>query len=204
MKIRDVIVEAMNPPGISMPAMADMILRKCQPYIKQVGLENTLMRGLHPAVSEFTINDCPVNRKPVDTPIYLHNIVDNWMLAKFGIRYRSNAVFATGSGSQASAYGHRYAVYPIGNFTFCWSPTVYDLTKQFKPAWTQATADEDGGEGRMVEALDNAEYQTTDLARAIKSRHEVMIHCKEYIMVDLEWNEVLVSYIQDEDTRDRY
>lgn len=199
MKINEVV----NTGGVTIPAMVDMITRKCFPYIRMIGWDNYLYRGIHPATVPFSINKCPVNRNPKDTDIDMHNIADAWFQSEFGTRYRSNAVFASGSHAQAAEYGHVYAIFPCGKFKFCWSPDVADMTKEFKWISVRARNDEDGGEGRMMEALANSNYGEQDLSFARESGNEIMIHCDEYIMVDAEDGllDELVKYIHDENTR---
>jgi hypothetical protein len=194
--------EVLSSSGITVPVMADMILRKCGPFIRQIGWKNFLYRGIHPSTTDFSINDCPVNRKPKDTPQFFHDIADEWFLNEFGVRYRSNAVFASGSHQQAESYGTVYAIFPCGKFKFCWSVDVHDMTKEFKFLMTRAMNDEDEGVGRMMEALANCNYGEQDLQYARESGNEIMIHCGEYIMVDAEDGTLdnLVKYI-DENTR---
>ncbi len=71
------------------------------------------------------------NRKPLDTPIKLHNILDKMFQKKFGWKARSEGVFAAGkwyfSGSKDTYYGDTYLFFPIGNFKYVWSPKIDDL-----------------------------------------------------------------------------
>ena len=171
---------------ITLPGMVAMINRKCAPYIRQMGWNNLLFRGVHPATTPFTINQCPVNRKPKDTYIEIHNVADAWFQKNFGVKYRSNAVFASGSHTQAQSFGHVYAIFPCGNFKFCWSRDVEDMTKEF--SWVRAYmySDTDDGQGKFEDALAMARYSDQDLLGAQASGTAIMIHCNEHIMVDVE------------------
>lgn len=164
---------------------AQTIFRDCQPYLYEAGdpVTERLFRGIHANV-DFSLQPCPVNRKPLDTKLPAHKVADAWFFKQFGVNYRSNAFFATSNQWAAYEYGDAYTVYPTGNFKFCWSPLVsdmtYDLTEEvriqdFTTSEEYVTA--------LEELLIGAKYTNKDMSAAIASKHEVMIHCPHYYVV---------------------
>ena len=60
-------------------------------------------------------------RKPVSTPIEVHNFANAYFEDEFGVPFR-NGMFCTGDSTFARDYGNLYLVFPVGNFKYCWSP----------------------------------------------------------------------------------
>jgi hypothetical protein len=126
--------------------------------------------------SEIFISS-PKNKEPRDTPREVHLEMDEWFFENFGLRFRSQAIFATGSHFAALYYGQVRTLKPLEEYYFCWSKNSSDLfhTFQAKPANESIT--------NMMERL---EFQCTDLKSAINSKNEIMIICKNMIATLLE------------------
>lgn len=131
------------------------------------------------------------DRTPLNTPQKFHKIVDDWMEKKLGHKFRSSALFCTGEYYTALKYGAGYCILPIGEFKYAWSPFIEDLyndTDELSNVNTKTTrAKEAHGslENSMIDTLENANYKTTDLKRAIDEfpAHEIMIGCSEYYAI---------------------
>lgn len=104
-------------------------------YIKNNGKEITKLC--------YEINS-PKNRNPTDTPLYLHNKLNEFFIKKFGWAVR-NGVFcipdkgSAGNYARISSdkqnsfdYPQEYFFIPIGDFEYCWSPKYKDLTVDIK------------------------------------------------------------------------
>lgn len=77
--------------------------------------------------SGIIIQDTDHNREPKDSLIAFHKLFNEMLYRKFGYRYRTAAVFATGHYRQAAEYGTRVAaVLPIGDYSICYSEDVHD------------------------------------------------------------------------------
>ena len=76
---------------------------------------------------DLFIGNVRPDRKPTDTPLPIHEFMDNWFYKKFGVKFRSNAMFATKSKGSSQIYGTVYVVFPIGEFKYCYSTVVSDL-----------------------------------------------------------------------------
>ena len=67
------------------------------------------------------------NRRPLDTPLWLHTVLDDWFYKKFKVRARSNALFCSFNDHLARNYGNVYRVFPIGKYQAISSFKVKDL-----------------------------------------------------------------------------
>jgi hypothetical protein len=182
------------------------LLRDCVPFFSQVTHTLPMFRGQNDGMTRinpslFKANTI-ANRQPLDTDKFDSSVADAWFENKTGIAYRSDHVaFCSGRRSSASTYGNMYIMVPIGDFTFCWSPLVPDLTDTMPRAnvLPRTPENENARFEQIIERLDDAEYTTQNLTAAINSRHEIMIHCNSYYLlaIKLEQYEDLYFDIKD-------
>lgn len=164
------------------------IMEKCKPYLSEINgdLGNyPLYRGTrrkHKPGTKLTHYSEP--RTPVDTDLETHDLF-NQIIQKAGkTADRSNAIFTSGSLAVAKRYGDTDLVFPIGNFYYTWSTEVAD--------WYAILQSE----------LENLEYSIkgddNSLKQAIKSKHEIMIHCPNgyyvYPHTDLQYLEQYLNH----------
>jgi len=194
MKVHEIITEAMStkPAGI-----AKTILRDCGPYLSMIGNKPTqykIWRGTNDIGTVFSKNKCPFNRSPRDTDEEVHWVVDEWFLERTGIRFRSNATFGTGDYDVVvSNYGSPYIIFPIGEFSYCWSTKVADMTYDlFNPDEGEIL----GTEVKKIQSeLKKSNYVFNESMRqAIESKHEIMLHCPNGYYA--------VAYTRDPDAED--
>lgn len=120
------------------------------------------------------------NRLPKNTPLEVHERADKWFETKFGVRYRSQAVFVTSRQFIADGYAaspqHVVRVIPLGDYRYCWSPKVYDFL----------TVSIDPSNSKNIEGfLDRSGYIESDLRAAHTVGYEVMIFCERYVAIPL-------------------
>jgi len=114
--------------------LADKIKKDCAPYIEanrsELLARKYLFRGVVGArVGELAITGTVrQDRKPRDTAKFWHYALDDYFEYDFGWRYRSASMFASPSQGLVADFGPRYIVFPIGNYTMCYSPIVEDIT----------------------------------------------------------------------------
>ncbi len=166
-----------------------MLQQYCAPYLNEIG-------GLHNALVEFplyrgvghklggSVMKVPVHqfRAPRDTKSEDHRLANDWFQKKFSVRYRGQSLFCSGSRHTADAYsigGQSAIVLPVGNYSYCWSQRYFDMNTDF----------EDGDSTDIIEFLADGDYINTGIHKAIRSRHEVMLHCQEAMLVSIEWVE---------------
>jgi len=140
-------------------------------------------------------------RDPTDMDKYWHDRLNVYFTQKFGAPYR-NAVFCTGDFHVAGEYGTPSMIFPVGDFEFIWSPKVSDLYTEiedrelnFDPAEIQPDSYDNRKEYKEdvkkykddTKSLFKNEmkaYTNKNLQKAIKSKYEIMLRCKEYYFID--------------------
>jgi hypothetical protein len=105
-----------------------IIERDCKPFLSFIKVFKPIPFVYRGVKSNKTfIHKTPrSDRKPLDTPLETHKILDELFYEKFGWKVRSEGVFTfTYSGA---GYGTNYYFFPIGkNFKYVYSPDVKDL-----------------------------------------------------------------------------
>jgi len=169
------LYESDNPlAGLRDAELLELIKRDCQPFIKS-NVDGLMFRGMrNKGVGAFK-QSVRADRKPKNMAPEIHTKIDDWFQTKFGIKARSETVFVTGDFADARSYGKVYAILPIGEFDFVWSPNVGDLFLMFH---NEKEAD-------VPDRLEELKYQTTDLKAAIDSYYEIMVRCKQYYAVPM-------------------
>lgn len=124
------------------------------------------------------------DRTPVDTHRRWHQLLDQYLQAKFGVPFRSNSLFCTGDPAVAQFYGNRYIVIPMGTGKYVWSPSIDDLANNpmFMAAPPESVTELDGTGFEQS-------YINSDLIDAIRSAHEIMINCSTAALFDADLNQ---------------
>lgn len=112
----------------------DMMQEYCQPFLKEIGDSLTtsiLYRGINGDVGlnfkGYSIKPVRQDRKPMHTSNWMHGVLVSAFDESGFKANRDNSIFCTGDESFASQFGTVYAVIPIGNYDYTWSPIVQDL-----------------------------------------------------------------------------
>lgn len=119
------------------------ILAQCQPFLKDVGVKNCdrIYRGIRDIGTQQPIITNKA-RRPKDTSITLHKSLDEAFDKSFGFKFRSESVFCTLSSNTAKDYGFPYVIFPVGDYTACWSTIVEDAWKSLDEGWYGTINDE--------------------------------------------------------------
>lgn len=132
------------------------------------------------------------DRKPKDTISHLHRYFDQWFEARFGHKFRSAAVFC--SGSPPTFYGRKYAIFPIGKWSYVWSPNIRDLSEDFGYQYEQHMIDADNSynttlnhnaiiKADVFDTMDTLGYTNNQLDKALAGSNEIMVDCGSYLAV---------------------
>ena len=191
--------------------IVEMIKRDCQPFLKEIRYsvtDNYLLRGYMRGLDNLdSINRMQVrkDRKPLHTNKFIHDEFDFYFEDRWGVRPRSEGVFATGDYAQASLYGRPYLFFPIGEFQYFWSDEIYDLhaylsdTKigymQSPKKWSKEDKEE---VSNIIEDIVYDKYTDENLLSAIHEGHEVMFICDEYYLVNENMGRKLSNLLQQE------
>ena len=190
MKLEQLLLEELSDDEI-----LEILERDCQQFLESCD-NRFLYRGSKTESKEKTLHKVKTrkDRAPRDMNGNTHVLIDNYFEKKYGIRYRSASVFTTGSKENAEDYGSAYAVFPIGEFSFIWSPNVVDLYSNLKAAQTfkkffsnpfKASKPIVITQEVINSYLDTAKYTNDNLGVAIRKGNEIMISCDEYYIIPL-------------------
>jgi hypothetical protein len=182
----------------------DLIESHCGPFLEQSHGAGFLYRG----VKDFNRLDYDVvklydgtkttyatktvrqDRIPLNTRRQVHKWIDEWFEKNLGFKARTSTMFAFGEikrRTYLAQYGTPCVVFPIGPIRFAWSPKVRDLFISLPDEqWTSQGHEGEELKKMIWEWLDDHDYQTTDLAAAIRSEHEIMIQCDKYYAFEME------------------
>jgi hypothetical protein len=159
---------------------AAFIQRDCKKFLAdsnfKIGFH--LYRGIRTADESFKRVRTAQDRIPKDMPIKNHLAMDKFFKLKFGIKFRSQSVFTTGSFGHASSYGLVHMIFPVGDYKFVWGKDVEDAFDRF--------GDMDHQELYNYLVNEKDVYIDTDLPKAISSQNEIMVHCDYYYALPID------------------
>lgn len=161
---------------VELPTMLAQIKKDCQPFLSMIGNDlgsYQLYRGIKNTHDAFIYNkEVRLNgRKPRDTNRKSHDLINRVMSDMYGEPFR-DSVFCSGNKLGTFSYGPTFFIFPIGEFSYCWSPTIKDMANTAFAMYTNTTI--------IKRELDAANYMTTGFTSAIRSKHEIMIRCNSY------------------------
>lgn len=172
---------------------SDEIQRRCGPFLEQAK-GRPLYRGYTGAVLNLFKNAREItvrkDRKPRDAHQVVHGLIDAYFQKKFGVRVRSEGLFATGDEHIARRYGDLHYVFPVGEFKFVWG-TYKDNPVQDTIQWARdiklriEVQTRDKHEASTQEILDQIDWHTTDLVKAIESGAEIALLADKALLVPL-------------------
>lgn len=167
----------------SITALKKILDRDCAPFMKEMGHDwdmISLYRGIYLHQSRKSIVKIKVNknRKPKDIPLNLHKMFNAMFEEEHGVdSIRSESIFATGNSNIAKRYGIIYVIFPIGDYTYWWSPKVADLWHQVDRK-DSISYDYSKLFSKLIPT-----YKNTNLKKGIKSYNEIMILCDNYYAI---------------------
>jgi hypothetical protein len=168
-------------------------IQDCHPCLSQLELSKdpeqdvsykVPFRGMPPtrtAKTGWAIIEHTKYRKPKDTPLLVHNAMNEMFKRRFGWNAR-DGLFVTGSDIFARTFGPTHVVFPIGEFKFVWSEEIEDVYGDLVEPLLDDDWDEDWetNEIHFQNDLTGFSWSDKDLPEALKSRHEIMVSCSSY------------------------
>lgn len=176
----------------------ETLKKNCAQFIKDTkGIDLTMCRYVkNPVVGmhKFTPR---VDRKPMDTPQWMHDYLDSLFLKKFGWKARSEGVFAVAvKNDKVGYFGSYYPMFPVGDYHYVWSPKVTDLYTTISDEvndfdvrdWRHLTEFPEENK-RFKAAIDKLmrTYKDNNLKAYLNSQppeREIMIKCEAYYLVE--------------------
>lgn len=102
----------------------DKFYADCGPFIKEIrGIKQKYLPKHGSIISPlgWEVRRIIAREKPRDTPIELHDIMNDYFEERFGWRARSESIFTTGDLATAARYGTVALCFPIGeNYQTLW------------------------------------------------------------------------------------
>ena len=180
-----------------MDEVVDILKKNCKQYINDVKNHyngNFLLSGRKGEVF-FDKRRVRKDRKPKDTPLEIHEAMDDWFKDEFGIRFRSNSFFAGFIRKIVAWYGETYMVFPIGKYLAISSPNIKDIYMTIEDYMGKTTevldlkddwnilddASKETAIDGIEHILDKADYK--DVRKGYNEKNEVMVHCDEYYVL---------------------
>jgi len=176
MKLQDYLIEQEEGLEYFIPK----IQAECKPFLKDIrGAAGTLFRDdtknrNKPVWKKVTRTD----RRPLDTPLELHNMLDDFFLEKFGWRARSNALFCWPLRFISGFISGKWLVFPAGNYKYIWSNKAVDIFadtysfNDFKRNFSDS-------------------YTDKNIKKSMIYEHELMVNCKYSYLARVELMEPL-------------
>ena len=178
--------------------IVNTIKKDCKPFItdwKKLKSDSFLYSGRKDFVIGLGKRQVREDRKPRDTPPFIHKVADDWFFKKFGVRSRSNAVFTTFDYYSADYYGKPFYVFPIGKYTAVSSPVIEDLFNAIQYKYNYLFDDE--YKKILSEAIYTSSLTKEEIQKKIEAllnsgnyskkltvhKNEVMITCKNYYIL---------------------
>ena len=164
--------------------IAEQIKNDCQPYLNEVENAFGLYRGEQNATLKMK-NVRLSDRIPKGMDQNLKERVNQGFIKYFREPFRDSMMCSSDS-SHVRIFGNVNYVFPIGDFTFLYSPEIKDLNHWINDAWLR---DEDSNETihALVSDPKSIGYRTTDLNHAIFTGAEVMIRCNSAYLLNVDY-----------------
>jgi hypothetical protein len=161
--------------GQSAVAAANSIKRDCQRFIKEWGSipmpDCAIYRGMINSWPNILYYTKP-NRTPVGMDVATQNKLDDFFQEEFGHRYRSeHSLFCTGNPEHTKLFGDVHVIFPIGKYSYIWSPEVNDIN------YTLLSQSTD-------EIIANTHFIHNKLLNKVLD-HEVMINVESYYAIPI-------------------
>lgn len=197
-RVKDILEELLN--------AVDLIKRDCKPFIKEMKKFSSpllLYRGVSNSELFISRTTNP-KRMTIDSSRFVTAFFNKMAYDNFGAKFRTeNVIFGSGSYGQAAGYGNVYAVFPIGDFKFLWSPKIIDFYNSQLYGDIEYNASQEFvgyiktgkmKSKKMIEIykeiehsfLNEYKYSNKNLEEAIKSKHEIMVQAKKFYAINFD------------------
>lgn len=170
----------------------NLIKSDCKPWIQEFGGIIPLYRGVISHIPFFSKRYVREDRKPRDSGKEVHEKWNNFFKKEFNHPFRSSAVFATTNYNIAGEFGHIFLIFPIGKYSYTFSPYVSDLTYNFERKLKEFNH-ENGTDFNLRtvpqdivnDIMHDFSYEIDfGLNEFLKRNVEVMINCESYYALE--------------------
>lgn len=156
------------------------IQKNCAPWIAEAGVKSTVYRGVRTQGKEGALaylQSVRKARKPKDTDNQRNKLFIQLINDVGGVANRHNSVFGTSKEGVARAYGDVYAMFPVGEFHYTWSPEWLDWTEDLRLPEIEDLYK------KNLQGIEKLIKIDTGMPQALRRQAEIMIHCNEVVMI---------------------
>ena len=175
--------------------------QNCQEFKKSCDINkdistHTLYSGRNHDIETYIVKVPRSDRKPKDMQPYLHEILNNVFEEIFGWKARSEGLFVTTQISIANSYGQPYIIVPFDGFKFIWSAKISDLYNSVRRDGTIVNLYSKKEKlTNYIKEIIKKNYKDSDLGSAMRSKHEIMLKCTKYYMIDMSMYKVYKAWL---------
>lgn len=142
--------------------VATFIRANCQPYLEENPTLAPMWRGVggrHPPTFKYTVHD---DRRPRVMSPGATSAWNSAITASGRVAHRTNSAMGTGDKSEATSFGRRYVLFPIGEFNYTWFPESKDANSHasvMRGKLARIMIPELPGNPRTLDGLSGAEIE---------------------------------------------
>lgn len=192
---------------LSYDEMKELLYKDCGKYIQLIK-DSPKMYKRSAAKNPKSIDKRNVrrNRRPVDTPLVLHNMLDNFLYNKFGWYPRSDGLFVWTTPKMRKTTGE-YWTFPIGKFSVVWNTNIKDifytlgdwLMDNYDITWNWFVRKPKESKEQILneffEEQKNKLFQeyTDNILQSLRIPHsvEVMVNCEYYYLINQNYDDYM-------------
>jgi len=186
--------------SVKMDDLVQLIKKNCKPFLSEFDIyDNPIYRGSNRNMADniFMKVRSRKRRKPKDTPMFLHNILDDLFNKYFGWKARSEGIFVTHNRSMANNFGWSVLFFPKGKYEYIWNPDIEDLYGDIRSNITDLNPRIRGRltrELKPVDVDDDFKEKLEEMVKGYKKtgfddtteHNEAMFRSYEYYIVDFD------------------
>jgi hypothetical protein len=186
MRLANYLTEESKTPIKSYGQIVGLIRKNCKQYIQEVnsGSGRVFLREVHPDLQTFGyLQSLRSKRRPVDIDVIAHNILDDWMFHKFGIRGRSNAWFVwSARNSYDKSFPDFLFAFPYNGYKYLFNPYVNDVYAKLR----NVSYDPQGSAENFIRDYGKNYMTKGALTKPETLRVEVMLQAPKCLFVNSE------------------
>jgi len=181
--------------NLDLDAISPILKRDCSQYLKLIGEKKNLIYRCVNKQGNFIKVKPRTDRRPLDSPQFLHDYLDKLFLKYHGWKTRSEGVMT--SSRRRSMYGTPFYFFPFDGFKYLYSAYVEDLYMEINDlGYTLfGLGANDPIKPKM---LDDYEFQAgisnivksysdKNFSKVYNKNIEIMWKCKNYYLLNENW-----------------
>lgn len=174
-----------------------IIEQKCKPFIRELGdYENRLIYSVLPdryTDTIDTVTDYQYSGKHI--PAYLQDAFNSIFKKYFNYQY-CEGMHCYSKTQGHSSYDNQYAIFPVGEFSYCWAPSIVGIFEHYVSHTSTNRIDYEFDYDEVMEYVDHEvrnKYVNNRIIDAIDNSNEILILCKTYLVIPVNSSQIRVT-----------